>query len=169
MNENTYEEGHVRHISNVYMCFVWAVGMLVRQSGWIVARIISFWLIQPSNNTSDVYLIYRDLHCSIFREGSSPQKALEAFIPLCFNKNDSRGQSGSGIPGWYLTTMVSGKTLLEKAFDWMKASRWKWVSRLVGLQEWRRWTVALQGVKYRAWFASHVEQRHKNTTKLTSM
>lgn len=49
-------------------------------------------------------------------------EAYNAFIPVCFNKSDSRVSLGQAFSA-AIDNMASGKTPIAGLFDWMKASR----------------------------------------------
>ncbi len=99
MNGNTYEWDCVRHISNIYMYFIWSVRMLLRrcmcgrQLRWTVERIISP-PAHPEIESHQSCLFNLGGFVASYKKVHLLCKALNAFSPLCFNKSDSRVSLG---------------------------------------------------------------------------
>lgn len=75
------------------------------------------------NHVNDVFLISGDLwHLTGKKRFIILREAYNAFIPLCFNKSDSRVSLGQAFSA-AIDNMASGKTPIVGLFDWMKASR----------------------------------------------
>lgn len=126
--------GNVAAVLHVWLTvFGWAAGIVpCPPTGDWITSMMSFLI------SGDLWHLTGKKRLIILRE------AYNAFIPLCFNKSDSRVSLGQAFSA-AIDNTASGKTPIAGLFDWMKASRWKWASRLVSLREWERWTVAFAG------------------------
>lgn len=87
MNGNTYEWDCVRHISNIYMYFIWSVRMFCmcgRQLRWTVERISSSRPIHRLNDINHVYLISGDFVASYKTKGSFPLQGIKCIHSTLF-------------------------------------------------------------------------------------